>query len=504
MKKKISIIMTFVLILSTILSINVFAASEKVSIEYQAHVSDVGWQNAVTSTSSSVKTAGTTGQAKRIEALKITLNDASGNSMIKYRTHVANVGWQNWKASGQIAGTTGKSLAIEAIQIVLNEPYASQYDVMYRMHVSNKGWLEWAKNGETAGSTGISLQAEAIQIKVVDKNGVSSSGGITELTKPSLTYRTHIQDIGWQSTVKEGQTAGTTGRGLRMEAITVSLKDFDGNNGISYNAHVSDIGWQGWKSSGETAGTTGKSLAIEAIQIKLSSSLSPYFDIYYRMHCANKGWLGWAKNGEIAGTTGGGVQAEAIEIKLVPIGTTVDRGGTAYIALTSSTTTNGTNSNRIINNISKVRLIKQGSKTCKATAVAQSVNIIMGKNAYSTASFGNASCKNINGKVYTGSDGKQYKATYKTDSYKGSASEQQEKINEAISNGIPIIVAVRKTTSGTNHHWVTIIGKSGNTYEIIDPATGTKRTMSSSNYALGMKNSGKSGLYYGYICFTKQ
>lgn len=160
--------------------------------------------------------------------------------------------------------------------------------------------------------------------------------------------------------------------------------------------------------------------------------------------------------------------------------------------------------NGLIGNLSKVRLIKQGSKTCKATAVAQSVNIIMGKNTYSTSSFGNANCKNINGNTYVGSDGNRYKATYKTDSYRGSASEQMSKINNALSNGLPIIVSVHKVNSGTKHHWVTIIGKTGNTYEIIDPATGTKRTMSNAGYDFGLTNSGKSGLFYGYVYFSKQ
>ena len=53
--------------------------------------------------------------------------------------------------------------------------------------------------------------------------------------------------------------------------------------------YISNVGWQSWVTSGKTAGTTGKSLAIEAMQIKLSGGMENYFDIYYRMHVANRG-----------------------------------------------------------------------------------------------------------------------------------------------------------------------------------------------------------------------
>lgn len=178
----------------------------------------------------------------------------------------------------------------------------------------------------------------------------------------------------------------------------------------------------------------------------------------------------------------------------------------SYVTFSQPTNTTSSNSSSgLVNaNLSKVSLIKQGSKTCKATAVAQSLNLIVGSNKYTTSGMGGSNCKSINGNTYKGSDGNTYVATYKTDTYKGSASEQLSKINEALAAGLPIVVAVRKTTSGTNHHWVTIIGKSGSTYEIIDPATGTRRTMSAALYTFGMVTSGVSGYCYGYVSFTRK
>ncbi len=301
-------------------------------IKYQAHIQIDNWGNIVSDGDS----AGTIGKSKRLEALKIFLEDSNGESQIKYQTHIQSTGWQDWKASGEISGTTGKALAIEAVRIKLSDTYANKYDVYYRVYVEEYGWLGWAKNGEMAGSTGIALRTEAIQIRLVQKNSIFNTIGSASLTKPELSYQAYCQNDRWKELVKENTITGTIGKSLRLEALKINLKDFWGNNGVLYNAHVSNIGWQGWKNSGEMAGTIEQAKAIEAVQIKLSTSLERIFDIYYRVHVAKYGWLGWAKNGEYAGTTGGGIRAEAIQIKLVNKGEKIDVGGEAYKKITAT------------------------------------------------------------------------------------------------------------------------------------------------------------------------
>ena len=41
------------------------------------------------------------------------------------------------------------------------------------------------------------------------------------------------------------------------------------NSSISYTMHVQNIGWQDWVKNGQTAGTTGQALSIQAVEIKL-------------------------------------------------------------------------------------------------------------------------------------------------------------------------------------------------------------------------------------------
>ena len=89
---------------------------------------------------------------------------------------------------------------------------------------------------------------------------------------------------------------------------------------ITCEAHVQDIGWQSPVADWNTAGTTGKNKKIEAVKINLTEQLAATYDVYYRVHSANYGWLGWAKNGESSGTAGYAKRLEAIQILLVPKG----------------------------------------------------------------------------------------------------------------------------------------------------------------------------------------
>ncbi|MDR3242071.1 MAG: glucosaminidase domain-containing protein [Lactobacillaceae bacterium] len=141
-------------------------------------------------------------------------------------------------------------------------------------------------------------------------------------TTPSVQYRTHVQDIGWQGFVADGATAGTTGQGKRLEAINIKLANQDASNSgsIQYQTHVQNIGWQGWTQDGGLSGTQGQGLRLEAIRIKLTGNMANLYDVYYRVHAENFGWLNWASNGTDAGTMGFGYRLEAIQIKLVPKG----------------------------------------------------------------------------------------------------------------------------------------------------------------------------------------
>lgn len=267
------------------------------SISYTTHIQDIGWQNQV----KDGEMAGTEGQAKRLEAIKITLKDLSGVK-IKYQTHIQDIGWQDWKYDGTLAGTEGQSKRLEAIRIELEE--SDKYSIMYRVHIQDIGWQDWRYDGEKAGTEGQSKRLEAIQIKIVEKQ-----------TSISVNYSVHVQDIGWQNWKAEEKIAGTEGQSKRLEAIKIELLTNIKNLKLKYRVHIQDIGWQDWKDSEEMAGTEGQSKRLEAIQIKLENTQD--YSIEYRVHVQDIGWQDWVKDGETSGTEGQSKRLEAIQIRII-------------------------------------------------------------------------------------------------------------------------------------------------------------------------------------------
>ena len=140
------------------------------------------------------------------------------------------------------------------------------------------------------------------------------------IVAPSVSYRTHVQNVGWQGWRTNGRMSGTSGRGLRLEGINIKLGSMPASGGIQYRTHIQNIGWQGWRSNGAMSGTSGRGLRLEAIEIRLTGQMAKLYDVYYRVHAQNVGWMGWAKNGARSGTAGFGYRLEGIQVVLVPKG----------------------------------------------------------------------------------------------------------------------------------------------------------------------------------------
>ena len=179
------------------------------SVNYSTHVQDIGWQGYVKDGS----TAGTTGQSKRLEAIRIKLsNNTSYNGTIQYQTHIQDIGWQGWKMKDDTSGTSGQSKRLEAINISLSNPLYSG-SIEYQTHVQDVGWQGWKANGQMAGTSGQSKRLEAIRIKLTG-----------EMAKQyDIYYRVHSQEFGWLGWAKNGESAGTEGYSYRLEAIQIQL-----------------------------------------------------------------------------------------------------------------------------------------------------------------------------------------------------------------------------------------------------------------------------------------
>ena len=345
------------------------------NIYYRVHAQNVGWLD----WAKNGEAAGTEGYGFRLEGIEIlilpkTLTYAPGNTTTPYMI----------KEIVKVAKLSDTSISLynegETKQLTANFSYDGNKlnDIVWTSSntsvatVSSNGTITALKSGTaiitaTSPSTGLSAKcnvkvniitgdylkgdvnndgnvdsgdvaqvyvlvkynnATDRELQIADMNGdgvltTEDADLITEVYKygsPSVLYTTHVQNVGWQDYVKNGQMAGTSGRALRLEGIKIKLNSVI-EGGIEYSTHIENIGWETTKrSNDEVSGTSGRSLRLEAIKINLTGNMAKIYDVYYRVHAENVGWLGWAKNGEPSGTAGYGFRLEGIEIKLVEKG----------------------------------------------------------------------------------------------------------------------------------------------------------------------------------------
>lgn len=146
---------------------------------------------------------------------------------------------------------------VAALHQTLQHPNATGRHICYAAHVEDIGWQPPVCDGAVAGTTGQGLRIEALDVVVSGVGGVCAAG--------------HVEDIGWQAVTCAGDNVsvvvGTTGLGLRMEALDISVN----SGGVCANGHVQNIGWQGFVCAAAPAfamaGTTGQGLRMEAIEL---------------------------------------------------------------------------------------------------------------------------------------------------------------------------------------------------------------------------------------------
>ena len=139
------------------------ATQSKISL--QAHVQDYGWLEPV----GTGQWCGTTGESKRLEALKFDTEKA-GFQIEQVDVHIANEGWREYKnpTKDTIIGTTYESKAIEDIRIKCLKDDGTPR-LRYRVHQAEYGDTCWTLSDgiSTLGSVGQSLRLEAIEIEEI-------------------------------------------------------------------------------------------------------------------------------------------------------------------------------------------------------------------------------------------------------------------------------------------------------------------------------------------------
>ena len=290
-----------------------------------AHIQNIGDTTYAAASQGETLTLGTTGQSLRVESITLNLEGYDA-SAISYSAHVQNVGWIDAVGNGEACGTSGQALRMEAVTISLGEELSANYSIYYRAHVQNIGWMAWACDGAPVGSQGKALRIEALQVVILPAGSAAptsddqaSDKAFTRDTGDGLlNYTAHVQNDGWQGYVSDGETAGTEGRSLRVEALKANT--LVEGLGVEYRTYVQNLEWTDWAADGALAGTEGQSLRVEAIEARLTGEQAENYHIYYRAHVQNIGWLDWACDGDAAGSADGARRMEAFQMVIVADG----------------------------------------------------------------------------------------------------------------------------------------------------------------------------------------
>ena len=135
---------------------------------------------------------------------------------VEYQVHVESYGWTEWRKNGQVAGTTGESRRVEAIRFrLIDKPENEEVFLHGNAHVENIGWLGFVPENEVCGTTGDARKLEALQFSLVGKDSDNYS----------IQFRSHSQDLGTLDWAKDGEFSGSEGAGLRIEAVQMIVTD---------------------------------------------------------------------------------------------------------------------------------------------------------------------------------------------------------------------------------------------------------------------------------------
>ena len=152
-------------------------------------------------------------ETKKIEQVAGT---AKNNNQLWYRAHCQSVGTLAPVHDGQVAGTVGCSMRMEGFWIDLRTIRNTYPNAKLSgdVHVQNKGWIHYdnIEHDTLLGTKGQSLRLEALKLN------------LTGVPDKTLCYEVHVQNIGWQGKKKAGETAGTTGKSYRIEAVKLWLE----------------------------------------------------------------------------------------------------------------------------------------------------------------------------------------------------------------------------------------------------------------------------------------
>lgn len=227
-----------------------------VLIAYRAHVSGSGWQD----WKFNGQTAGSAGST--IEAIQVGLQNEGAGNYLTIDTNAQEWGWLGAVRGGWWAGTTGQARRLEAFRAYIrhDRPEPAVIGVAHSAYVESAGWQAWKHSPDYSGTTGQNLRVEGF--KVILYNNPENMG---------IEYRSNV-DGNWNDWVGNGAESGAPGQGKKINSISMRLVNRHPGTILAYGAHFENLGWLQYSEDDPShnnpeLGNPNDHLRLEAIRI---------------------------------------------------------------------------------------------------------------------------------------------------------------------------------------------------------------------------------------------
>lgn len=97
-----------------------------------------------------------------------------------------------------------------------NQPEGMTGTIAYQVNLSGSGWMDWQENFGEAGATDTDKPLEAVRMQLTG-----------QLSENYYLYYSVLQNGSWTGLVRNGETAGVEGQGLRVDGIRIAVTGKD-------------------------------------------------------------------------------------------------------------------------------------------------------------------------------------------------------------------------------------------------------------------------------------
>ncbi len=141
---------------------------------------------------------------------------ADGAMGAVYRAHIHGRGWTDMAKDNTYVNGPKDTYVTAVAASLENQPEGMTGTIAYQVNLSGSGWMDWQENLGEAGATDTDKPLEAVRMQLTG-----------QLSENYDLYYSVLQNGAWTALVKNGETAGTEGQGLRVDGIRLAVTGKD-------------------------------------------------------------------------------------------------------------------------------------------------------------------------------------------------------------------------------------------------------------------------------------